>query len=116
MSDFEKKDIDEMDAAEMLQKHREEHPVEDPTEGQSDGGWDWEMTAKFKGSGERRHRRHRRQGWEAFGLGLLSCVTVLACTAAAITGIWKPIVVGIAVVNLMMTGAWWHKAKAGWSA
>ena len=112
MSEFEKKAIDEMDAAEMLAMHREEHPVEDQTEGRATEHWAAEMIREFEGDAK---RWHHRRGWEAFGLGLLSCVTVLACTAAAITGIWKPIVVGVAVVNTVMTGAWMHKAKAGWS-
>ena len=112
MSETEKKTVNEMDAAEMLEMHREEHPVEDRAEVQSDEYWDRVMVRGAEGYNKR--RRHR-QGWEAFGLGLLSCVTVLACTAAAITGIWKPVVAGIAVVNTVMTGAWMHKAKAGWS-
>lgn len=112
MSDFEKKAIDEMDAAEMLAMHREEHPVEDQTEGRATEHWAAEMIREFEGDAK---RWHHRRGWEAFGLGLLSCVTVLACAAAAVTGIWKPIVAGIAVVNTVMTGAWMHKAKVGWS-
>lgn len=112
MSESEKKAIDEMDAAEMLAMHREEHPVEGETEGQTTEHWAAEIIREFDDNAK---RWHHRQGWEAFGLGLLSGVTVLACAAAAITGIWKPIVVGVAVVNTVMTGAWMHKAKAGWS-
>lgn len=108
MSELEKKSVNEMDAAEMLEQLREEHPVaqEETTE-----EWAMKMIREFDANAK---KWHHRQGWEAAGLGFLSAVTVAACCAALIGGLWQPIVAGIAAVNLVMAGAWWHKAKAGW--
>ena len=111
MSELEKKDVNEMDAAEMLAGHREEHPVEDQSEGQDNKYWDRVMVRGAEGYNK---RWHHRQGWEAFGLMCLSTLTVVACAAAFVGGLWQPIVAGIAAANLMMAGAWWQKAKAGW--
>lgn len=109
MSEQEKKNYNEMDVAEMLERHRKEHPVkrQETTE-----EWAAKMIREFESDAK---RWHHRQGWEAAGLALLCAVTVAACGAALIGGLWQPIVAGIAAVNLMMAGAWWHKAKAGWS-
>lgn len=121
MSDFEKKAIDEMDAADVVTAAQEadrkrvvpvETNAEDQTEGRHDGGWDWEMTAKFKGSDK---RRHRRQGWEAFYLACYHGLVALACAGAMLGGPWELILAGIGISNLIMVGGWLHKAKAGWS-
>ena len=110
MSEFEKKDVNEMDAAEMLAGYREKAaPQERP---QSTEGWAAEMIREFDANAK---KWHHRQGWEAFGLMCLSALTVVACAAAFVGGLWQPIVAGIAAANLMMAGAWWQKAKAGWS-
>lgn len=106
-----KRDSNEMDAAEMLEKHREEHPVEDQTEGYTEE-WCGEIVVEV---GSEVRRWALRQKRDASALAVVSWLTVVACAAACMTGIWEPIVTGIAAVNLMMTGAWCHKAKAGWS-
>lgn len=108
MSEFEKKKINEMDAAEMLERYGRERPREEqPTE-----HWAEDLIREFDADAK---RWHHRQGWEAAGLATLCAVTVVACCAALVGALWQPIVVGIGAVNLMMAGAWWHKAKAGWS-
>ena len=112
MNEFEKKVIDEMDAAEMLAMHREEHPVEDRAEVQSDEYWDRVMVRGAEGYNKR--RRHR-QGWEAFWLACYHGLVALACAGALVGGPWGLILVGIGISNLIMMGGWLHKAKAGWS-
>lgn len=113
MSEFEKKAIDEMDAAEMLQRHREEHPVEDQTKDQVAEHWAAEMIREFDDNAK---RWHHRQGWEAFYLACYHGLVVLACAGALVGGPWGLILVGIGISNLIMLGGWMHKAKAGWSA
>lgn len=114
MSELEKKSVNEMDAAEMLKKHREEHPEEYPdgdrTEG---GGWAEELIRELHSDSK---KWHHRQGWNAFGLGLLSVITAASCAAALTCGLWRPIVTAIGLVNLVLAGGWWQKAKAGWNA
>lgn len=110
MSEIEK--INEMDAAEMLEraraKSRQEEPAEDPVE--------LKILEMIKGFDADAKKWNHRQGWEAFGLCLVSALVVMACCAAVLYGIWKPIVVGIGAAHLMLAGVWWQKAKAGWSA
>lgn len=109
MSEQEKKNINEMDAAEMLEQHRSNAPrKEQPAE-----SWAADLIREFEADAK---AWHHRKGWEAAGLMLLSAVTVGACAAALIGAVWQPIVAGIGAVNLMMAGAWWQKAKEGWSA
>lgn len=113
--------INEMDAADVVTAAQEadrkrvvpvEHPhAEDQTEGHTE---EWSGRIEIEVGSEVR-RWVRRQKRDACKLALLSLLTVAGCAVAWMTGIWKPIVAGITVVNLMMTGAWWHKAKAGWS-
>ena len=118
----EKEKINEMDAAEMLEKHEagpeeqravaEARAAEQASEqGETTGHWAADMIREFEADAK---RWHHRQGWEAFGLCLVAGMTVLSCCAAILYGCWKPVVLGIAAANLMMTGAWWQKAKAGW--
>lgn len=110
MSEMEKKNVNEMDAAEMLAGYREKAaPQERP---QNTEHWAEDLIREFDADAK---RWHHRQGWEAAGLATLCAVTVVACCAALVGALWQPIVVGIGAVNLMMAGAWWHKAKAGWS-
>lgn len=112
MSEIEK-NVNEMDAAEMLEGYRAENGRESDQAGQTTEEWVGELIREFDAGAK---RWHHRQGWEAFGLCLLSGLTVAACCASILYGVWKPIVMGIAATNLMMAGAWWQKAKAGWQA
>lgn len=116
MSEFEKKVIDEMDAADVVTAAQEADrkrvvPAEPRAEDQAE---EWSGRIEVEVGSEVR-RWALRQKRDAYELALLSWLTVAGCAVAWMTGMWKPIVAGIAVVNLMMTGAWWHKAKAGWS-
>lgn len=111
MSEQEMKNVNEMDAAEMLERHqgRDQTPrQEQPAES--------EVVKLIREFDADARRWHHRQGWEAFGLCLLSGLTVAACCAALAFGCWQLITVGIGAANLMMAGAWWQKAKAGWLA
>lgn len=108
MSEIEKKNVNEMDAAEMLAGYREKAAPRVQEQGDED------LTAMLRKLDARLRQKHHRQGWEAFGLMCLSALTVVACAAAFVGGLWQPIVAGIAAANLMMAGAWWQKAKAGW--
>ena len=109
MSELEKKDINEMDAAEMLEQHQGLERDDRP--GQTDEHWAADLIREFD---ENAKRWHRRKGWEAFGLFILSGLTVAACCAALTFGYRELILVGIGAANLMMAGAWWQKAKEGW--
>lgn len=125
MSEFEKS-VNEVDAAEMLEEFGKsdaaqaaerimaEAAQEPCEEGETGGGCIeercGEFTVKLSGEAERWVRRQKR---DACALALLSQATWFACAVALMTGFWEPIVAGIALVNLMMTGAWMHKAKVG---
>lgn len=110
MSENEK--INEMDAAEMLEGYRAENrqaePAEDPVE--------LEILEMIKGFDADAKKWNHRQGWEAFGMCLVSALVVVSCCAAALYGVWKPVIMGIGAAHLMLAGAWWQKAKTGWSA
>ena len=121
MSEFEKKAIDEMDAADVVTAAQEadrkravpvEPHAEDQTEGQTTEHWAAEMIREFEGDAK---RWHHRQGWEAFSLACYHGLTVLACAGALVGGPWGLILAGIGISNLIMVGGWLHKAKAGWS-
>ena len=111
MSEFEK-NVNEMDAAEMLRLHREEHPVEDETEGRRTEDWAREMIREFETDAR---AWHHRQGWEAFGHGCYHALVLLACAGGLLCGFRELILVGIGVSSLIMLGGWLGKAKAGWS-
>lgn len=113
MSELEKKDVNEMDAAEMLEGYRAENPAAGGRREKAAEDWAREMLREFEGDAR---RWHHRQGWEACGLALLSAVTAMSCGAALIGGNWMPIVACIGISNVAMAGAWMQKAKAGWSA
>lgn len=104
MSEAEK--INEMDAAEMLAAHREEHPGEAAREQDLGVGDVINEVAMMMDDLE------KQEGWDALGLGLVSALVVAACCAAVLYGIWKPIVMGIGAAHLLMAGAWWQKAKS----
>lgn len=112
--------INEMDAADVVTAAQEADrkrvvPVELHAEDQTEGNTEeWSGRIEIEVGSEVR-RWTRRQKRDAYELALISWVTVAGCAVAWMTGIWKPIVAGIAVANLMMTGAWMHKAKAWWS-
>ena len=110
MSELEKKNVNEMDAAEMLERHqRLEH-------GERHGVLtEHEVIEAFREFEAGAKRWSRRQGWTAIGLCLLSAVTVVACCAALAFGYEKLILIGIGAANLMMAGAWWQKAKEDWA-
>lgn len=118
MSEFEKKAIDEMDAADVVAAAQEADrkrmvPVEVREEGETEGRteeWSGKITVEVGGEVKWWAKRQKR---DACALALLSNATWFACAAALMTGIWEPVVLGIALVNLMMTGAWMHKAKVG---
>lgn len=99
-------EINEMDAAEMLAAHREEHPAEADQE-QGLG-----LDDVFHAVSMMLADLAKQEGWAALGLGLVSVLVVAACCAAVLYGIWKPIVMGIAAAHLLMAGAWWQKAKS----
>ena len=114
MSEFEKKTIDEMDAADVVTAAQEADrkrvvPVEPNAEDQTEE-WSGRIEVEVGSEVKRWAKRQKR---DACALALLSHATWFACAAALMTGIWEPVVLGIALVNLMMTGAWMHKAKVG---
>lgn len=123
----EKEKINEMDAAEMLAGYRAENPV-DAVEMLKGYRAEKDKKAPAADLTEREilkmirdfdadvRRWNRRQGWEAFGLCLVSCLVVMACCAAMLGGPWKLVIAGIDAAHLMLAGAWLQKAKAGWSA
>ena len=113
MSELEKKNVNEMDAAEMLEGYRAENAVDAEQQEQTTEDWVRDMVREFDANAR---RWNHRQGWEAFGLCLVSGLTVVACCTAVLYGCWRPIVMGIAAANLLMAGAWWQKAKEGWNA
>lgn len=113
MSEMEMKDVNEMDAAEMLERHREQHREQEAERPQTTEGWALEMIREFETEAA---RDLCRQGWEALGLCLVAAVTVLSCCAALVLGEWKAIVAGIAAANLLQAGGWWTRAWERWHA
>lgn len=113
MSEMEKKDINEMDAAEMLERHREQHRERETERPRTTENWTQELIREFRDDSQ---RWHRRQGWDAFVLCLVAGLTVVSCCAALVLGEWKAIVAGIAAANLLLAGGWWHKAWEEWRA
>ena len=120
MSELEKKGIDEMDAAEMLEQHRAKT-----------GGIPAEDFAVCGGSAcalrlynetvQDRERERRELGTElkkllrtgaamarreAGDLALLDLAVAGSCAAALISGEWVPIVAVIGAVNLLTAGFW----------
>lgn len=111
MSELEKKNVNEMDAAEMLERCRNEN-ASAPDE--TSEAWAERMTREFDVDVK---KRRRLQSWGTIGLCVISGLCGLAATAccAGVTfGNENLILVGIGAANLMMAGAWWQKAKAGW--
>lgn len=109
MSEFEK-DVNEMEAPELLEQHRRAHP----NEGQDNTPeWAVGLVREFEADAK---QWHHRQGWTAFWLGFLSLVTATGCAGALACGVWQPVVTAVGLINLVLAGGWLHKAKAGWSA
>lgn len=108
--------VNEMDAPDVLERHRkkEAEKAQSPSHPEkTTEQWVGEMIRAFD-AGAR--AQHRKQGWEAFELGCISTAVALACGAALVTGLWRPIVVCIGAANLLMTGAWLYRAKDHWEA
>ncbi len=100
--------MNEIDASEMLEEFRREHKAEPRGEDV--------IAQELRRFQKEAQEWHHRRGWDAFWLGALSCVTALSCGVALVTGAWMPIVGTIGAGNLILMGAWFQKAKAGWDA
>ena len=118
-----KKNINEVGAEEMLEEFGKSEAAQEaerivaeaaaePHAEDNTEEWSGKITVEVGGEVKRWAKRQKR---DACALALLSNATWFACAAALMTGIWEPVVLGIALVNLMMTGAWMHKVKVGWS-
>ena len=108
MSENEKKNVNEMGADEMLAAYREEHgderPCADPrmgsTEGRRKDGIE-ELLDTLKDARAEAEKaadeRLRREGRDSLAIGGVCCLGVVSLLAAAWTGVWVPVALGLGI-------------------